>query len=204
MRSVPKWFALVVMLTCGVSASAGLFGPDEQATSRIKPRQQYHGFSVKPPISAGWIVRISEQTPNSATYRRQLPTKTHTFVAGVGLVGLDPSLPVEEALVPHGLANSDRMDVLENSHEVDTSRKTTCIRYSIHYKDKGAPNSGGATLDMIDRGFVCAHPTIKGAAVRASFSERGLEGELDPALWSELEDFLKGVQIESAPGVPAA
>ena len=201
---MPRWSSLLVLLSCAVSANAGLFGPDEQPTSRTKPRHQYHGFSVKPPTSNGWVVKISEQTPNGAIYRHQLPTKTHTFVAGVGLVRLDPSLPVEEALVPRGLANSDRIEVLENSHEVDNGRKATCIRYSIRYKDKGAPNSGGATLVMIDRGFVCAHPTIQGEAIRASFSERGLESELDPQLWSEFEDFLKGVQIESAPGVPAA
>src|SRR5438874_5053605 len=156
------------------------------------------------PHECGWVVRISEQNTDHAIYRRLLPTKTHTFVAVVSLVRLDQTLSVEQALAPQGIRNTDRTEVLENTHQPDTSRKTTCIRYSIHFKDKHAPNSPEATLDTTDRGFVCAHPTIPGTAVRASFSERGLENELDPSLWAELEDFLKDVQIESAPGVPAA
>jgi hypothetical protein len=204
MTSVPRCFGVLVLLAAAVVANAFPFGRDEQPTSRTKPRHQYHGFSVRPPTSPGWVVRISEQNPEAAVYRRLLATKTHTFVALVGLVRLDQSLPVEEALVPRGIANTERTEVLENTHQPDTSRRTKCIRFSIHFKDRHAPNSPDAALDTTERGFVCAHPTIPGTAVRASFSERGLEGELDPTLWAELEDFLKGVQIESAPGVPAA
>jgi hypothetical protein len=204
MTSVPRWLGVLVLLAAAVAAHAALFGPDEQPTSHTKPRHQYHGFSVKPPTGPGWVVRISEQIPDRAVYRHLLPTKTHTFVAVVSLVRLDQTLPVEEALVPKGIANMDRTEVLENTHQADTSRKTTCIRFSLHFREKHAANSPDATLDTTDRGFVCAHPTIPGMAVRASFSERGLESELDPGLWTELDDFLKGVQIESAPGVPAA
>jgi len=204
MKSVPKWLGLLVLLSTAVTAAAFPFGRDEQPTSHTKPRHQYHGFSVKPPTSSGWVVRISEQIPERATYRRLLPSKTHTFLAGVSLVRLDQTLAVEDALVPHGIVNTDRTEILENTHQPDTSRKTTCIRYSIHFKDKHAPNSPDATLDTLDRGLICAHPTIPGMAVRAAFSERGLETELDPSLWGDFEDFLKGVQIESAPGVPAA
>ncbi len=204
MNSVPRWLCVLVLLAAAVAADAFPFGRDEQPTSHTKPRHQYHGFSVKPPTSAGWVVRISEQNTDHAIYRRLLPTKTHTFLAVVSLLRLDQTLSVEEALVPQGIRNTDRTEVLENTHQPDASRKTTCIRYSIHFKDKRAPNSPEATLDTTDRGFVCAHPTIPGTAVRASFSERGLENELDPSLWAELEDFLKDVQIESAPGVPAA
>jgi hypothetical protein len=193
-----------LLLFAGCAAAPGYLGPDVQPTSLTKPRQQYRGFSVRPPLGAGWTVRVSEQTHERATYRRELPTKTHTFIASVGLVQLDKSLPVEDALAPSGFANSERYVVLENSHEPDHSRKTTCIRYSIRLQDKQAPNSPGAPLVLIDRGLVCAHPTLPGMAVRASFSERGLEGELDPALWTDFEEFLRGVQIESSPGVPAA
>src|SRR5258708_5964344 len=98
MTSVPRWLGVLVLLGAAVAADASpFFGPDEQPTSHTKPRHQYHGYSVKPPTSAGWFVRISEQTANSAVYRRRLPTKTHTFVAVVNLVRLDQSLPIEEA-----------------------------------------------------------------------------------------------------------
>src|SRR5258708_32893663 len=96
------------------------------------------------------------------------------------------------------------MRVVENSHQADESRRIKCIRYTIHIKDNHAPNAPDDVLDLIDRGIVCAHPTIPDSYVRASYSERGLESELDTKLWSDFEEFLLGVQIESAPGVPAA
>jgi hypothetical protein len=195
--------AMALLLSAAI-VQAGLFDLDEQPTSHTKSRQQYHGFSVKPPSAPGWYVRISEQTPVHAIYRRHLATKTHTFFASVSFGEFDKSVQVDDALVPNFVSEPERTEVLENSHQTDESRPTRCIRYTIRYRDKHAPNSTGAVLVTIDRGFVCAHPTIPGAGIRASFSERGLEGELDSSLWSELEDFLKGVHIESAPGTPVA
>lgn len=195
-------FALLLCSSAQVTAFN--FGGDVQPTTHTKRRQQYHGFSVQPPVSPGWFVTISEQSPARATYRHPLPTKTHTFVASVVFGQLDKSMPIEDALVPHGLANSDRMQVLEDSHQTDESRRTKCIRYTIHIKDNHAPNAPDDVLDLIDRGLVCAHPTIPDSYVRASYSERGLESELDSKLWADFEEFLRGVQIESAPGVPAA
>jgi hypothetical protein len=189
---------------CAAATAPGYVGPDVQPTSNTKPQQQYRGFSVRPPTSSGWTVRVSEQSPPRATYRLSLPSKTHTFLASASLIQLDKKLPVEEALVPNGVALTSRTQVLEHEHQADATRKTTCIRYSIHIRDTGAPNSPDAALELIDRGFVCAHPTMPGLAVRASFSERGLPEELDPSLWADFEEFLRGVQIESAPGVPAA
>jgi len=199
------WRAMAITsLLAAASVQAGLFNLDEPSTTHTKSRQQYHGFSVSPPIGSGWYVRISEQTPMHAIYRRKLATKTHTLFAAVSFGELDKSVPVEEALVPSVVADPGRTDILENSHQIDESRPTRCIRYTIRYLDKHAPNSDGAVLVTIDRGFVCAHPTIPGAGIRASFSERGLESELDSSQWSEFEDFLKSVHIESAPGTPVA
>lgn len=197
--------SIVVSLTsCAVATAPGYIGPNVQPTSHTLARQQYRGFSVHPPMGAGWIVKVSEQSPQQAIYRRELPTTTHTFVAGVALVQLDKSVPLDEALAPRGFENSQRYEVLEDSHQPDHSRKLTCVTYSIRLRDKGAPNSSGAPLILIDRGFVCAHPTFPGMAVRASYSERGLESELDAGLWTDFQAFLNGVQIESSPGVPAA
>jgi hypothetical protein len=136
--------------------------------------------------------------------RHPLPTKTHTFIAAVGFGPLDKTVPVDDALIPHGFADSNRVQVVENTHQADDSRKTKCIRYVIHFKDNHAPNAPDEVLDLIDRGLVCVHPTIPDSFIRASYSERGLESELDPQLWADFEEFLHGIQIESAPGVPVA
>jgi len=203
-RRFPSAPAAALLLVAGCAAAPGYMGRDVQPTSLTLARHQYRGFSVRPPQAAGWTVRVSEQTHERAIYRRELPTKTHTFIAGVALVQLNKSLPVEDALVPGALENAERYQVLENSHEPDHSRRTTCIRYSIRLLDKQAPNSPSVPLIFIDRGLVCAHPGFPGMAVRASYSERGLEGELDPELWKDFEEFLGGVRIESSSGVPAA
>jgi hypothetical protein len=57
-------------------------------------------------MDAGWTVKVSEQSPQQAIYRRELPTKTHTLVASVALVQLDKSVPLVETLAPHGFENS--------------------------------------------------------------------------------------------------
>jgi hypothetical protein len=107
---------MFALLICpGAQVTAFNFGGDVQPTTQSKRRQQYHGFSVQPPVSPGWFVTISEQSPGLATYRHPLPTKTHTFVASVVFGQLDKSMSIEEALVPHGLANSDRIQIVEDS-----------------------------------------------------------------------------------------
>ena len=200
-----RWSSLTLaVLLVGVAVQASLFDLDEQPTTHTKARQQYHGFSVAPPMKPGWFVRISEQTPARAIFRRHLSTKTHTFLASVSFGELDKSVPTDQALVPGVVSDPNRTEVVENTHQSDGSRPTPCIRYAIRYRDLHAPNAGNAVLVTIDRGFVCAHPTIPGAGIRASFSERGLEGELDSSLWSDFEAFLQDVHIESAPGTPVA
>jgi hypothetical protein len=197
--------AVVVAATgCGMARAPGYVGPNEISTFQTKSRHQYHGFSVQPPTGLEWYLYVSEQKPDETVYRRRLASKTHTFLATVGLIQLDQSLPFEEAAAPHGLSDPSRFEELENTHQPDSSRKVPCIRYSLRLLDKHAPNSPDAPLQLVERGLVCAHPTFPGTAVRASFSERGLPEELDPGLWEDLEAFLKSVQIESAQGVPVA
>lgn len=196
--------ALVALaLGCGRAVAPGYFGRDYTPTALTAARHQYHGFSVAPPRGPNWRVRVSEQSSDAAIYRQELASETHTFVASVKLIRLEENVPFEESGVPHGLSDPARYTVLENTHQPDGSRKTQCIRYSVRLLDKAAPNSPNAPLLFVDKGLVCAHPTIPGVAVRASFSERGLPQESDPRLWDALEAFLQGVQLESAPGVPA-
>lgn len=194
--------ACVLLAGCGFALAPGYFGPDRIPTDATLRRHQYHCFSVKPPTGKGWYVVVSEQTPEETVYRLELPTRTHTLLASAYLVPLDPSLPFEEAAVPHGLGDPDRFEYLERTHDVDASRDVPCVRYSLRLLDKRAPNSPSAPLHMIDRGMVCAHPSIPDTAVRASFSERGLPEELDESLWTELETFLRGVELESEPANP--
>jgi hypothetical protein len=195
--------AVLSLTACPIGIAPGYVGPNEVATWGTKGRHQYHGFSVEPPRARGWNVRVNEQRPNSAVYRLELPSKTHTFVAVASLLRFESDLPIPEALVPRAPTNSPN-EVLSLTHEPDLTRKTPCIRYSLELRVRNAVNSPGQPLRLVERGLSCAHPTVPGAGVRAFFSERGLPHELDPSLWEGLEAFLGSVQLESAEGVPVS
>lgn len=192
------------LLGCGYASAPGYLGRDYIPTAFTASRHEYHGFTVEPPRGPNWKLLVSEQRPDSATYRQELSAETHTFVASVHLIPLDANLPFEESAVPHGFTDPARNELIEIAHQPDTSRNTPCIRYSLLLLDKAAPNSNGAALHLLDKGLVCAHPTMPNTGVRASFSERGLPQELDPSLWDGFEAFLNSIQLESAPGTPAA
>jgi hypothetical protein len=56
---------------------------------------------------------------------------------------------------------------------------------------------------MILRGFRCLHRAWLKVTLDFFYSERGLADEIDPKLWEEGEEFLRGVRIDVAPGTPA-
>jgi hypothetical protein len=196
--------ALVLLAASfGCAVAPGYMGPDDIATATTAARHRYGGFSISPPRTAGWRVRVSEQRPEAGVFRRELASPTHTFIAGAELIELASGVPFEQAATPRGLDDPARHEVLENAHEAYAGRFGPCLRYTIRLADKGAPNAGGAVLHFLERGIVCAHPTMSGTAVRASFSERGLPDELDPSLWTELEAYLESLELERVPGVAA-
>ncbi len=193
-----KLSAIVLFACLGCAVAPGYVGPNEVATSMASHRQNHYGFSIQPPQSRGWRVRANEQRPQEAVYRRDLPTNTHTFIAQAYLIELPSDVPFEQAAIPSGFSDADRYQVIENNHEPYTGPHGRCVRYSTRLADQAAPNAKGEILHLLEKGVVCAHPTIPGAAVRASFSERGLPAELEPGLWQEFEAFVEGLQLESA------
>lgn len=197
-------YIVVVMLAgCGGMAVApGYIGPAYIPTSRVSERLQQRGFSVRPPRGGTWMVEVNEQTPLEAVFRQELPSKTHTFLAMVVLVRLEPDVPFEQAAAPQGFFESARYEVLEYKVEPGTSRNTDCIRYTLRLLVKTSPSAPNTPLQMLERGTVCAHPTMQDMAVRASFSERGMPEEMNPTLWSDFDDFIEGIHIESAAEPP--
>lgn len=206
MRSALATVAILVA-TVGcvpMAASPGYIGPDHIRTAETKSRLQYRGFSVSPPVGRDWWVTVSEQNSAHAIFRRELSSSTHTFFAGVNLVQLDAKLPFEVAARQDHVADVSRFQMQEYQQQPDGSRPGKCLRYSSRTVDTKAPNSAGVSLQLLMRGFVCAHPSMENTAVTAYYSERGLPSELDPSLWNDLDNYLRGVQLESAPGVPAS
>jgi hypothetical protein len=194
-------FALFVAGCVRFAAAPGYIGPDEMPTAQAAARLQYKGFSVDPPRTSGWTVRVTEQTAYSALFRRDLSSKTHSFLARVDLFRMRPGIPFEEAARHDRVDDTSRFDLLEYAQQPDESRHARCIRYTARLLDKEAPNSPGVPLEYLERGLTCAHPTLADTAVRLSCSERGLSSELDPSLWRDCERFTSGVWLEGTPGV---
>lgn len=203
--NVFRCVVVVLLAGCGgLAVAPGYMGPAYIPTSRVSERLQQRGLSVSPPRGGAWMVDLNEQTPLEAVFRQELPSTTHSFLALAVLVHLEPGVPFEQAAALQGFDDPARYEVLEYKVQPDTSRKTPCTRYTLRLLVKTSPNAPNTPLQMLERGTVCAHPTMRDMAVRASFSERGIPTEMDPALWSGFDDFLGGIQIESAPGVPVA
>jgi len=194
----------ILLVSLGCASGPGYFGPSDVPTTTTAPRHQYRGFSIAPPRGSGWFLLGSEQRPDAAIFRRTLFTRTHTLIAEAYAIPLPHErLPFEQAAAPRGLDDPERFDVLENTHAVYQAPSGPCLSYAIRLADKSSRKARGALLHLLERGLVCAHPSLPDTAVRASFSERGLPDELDPHLWTELDAFLNSLQLESAPGVPA-
>lgn len=204
--------ALFFSVFLGCAVGPGLLGPlyigpDNLPTGQTALRHQYTGFSVRPLRTPGWYVRVKEQDRRYAIFRKELPGKTHSFVVSVGLFALQNQAETIEQfgnrLRKERAGDTSRSQVVDSEQRVDTSWGKQCVSYRVRLIDRAAPNLPGIPLELIEQGFACLHPTIKDAVVNTYHSERGLPSELDRNLQTEGEAFLKGVQIESAPGVPA-
>lgn len=55
---------------------------------------------------------------------------------------------------------------------------------------------------MTMAGFVVLHPSLERTVIRAYYSQRGKEDELDDALDDIGQSLIDGVVLDSAPGTP--
>lgn len=171
-------------------------GDDYISTSQVADRLHRKGFSVAPPRGQGWVTHTKEKSSHGVHFHRALSNKSHTFIASATIGQLEQGIAFEQAAMPHGFFDAARHELLDSKVEPDNSRNTPCIRYTIRLLVKYSPNSPDTPLHMLERGIVCAHPTIANTSVRASFSERGIPAELDESLWADLEYFISGLRIE--------
>jgi len=192
------------VLAIGCVSSHGYSGPDLLSTSETAIRHQYRGFSVAPPRQPGWKVRVSEQTSGHAIFRKE-HTQTHSYLVGVNLYAKDKDESVEEAaerIRSSGMGDGSRLKQLSYDQRADTSWGKRCVAFRHEIVDTAAPNAPGTPLRLVERGFLCLHPTEPNTVLMAFCSERGLEAEITEISKQECDLFLRGIQMESAPGKP--
>lgn len=196
---------VLLFLVCSILFSCA--GMNRVPVQLMKDRLQYRGFSVARPNYSQWYLNNNEQDNTKALFRRDLKTPTHTYLASVMLQSIprDPSSPEDLAEIEkefHKIQDTQRFELLKYTQRIETRQNQWCIYYEETIIDRKAPNAGGKPLIGRSWGFVTLHPSFNKTVVHAYYSERGLEDELDPKLIDEGEEFLKGIQIESAPGKP--
>jgi hypothetical protein len=188
---------------------------DEEAQAREARRLQYRGFSVAAPHSKGWQFRENEQAPIHALFRKPLESPTHSLLVEVQVYALRrENETVEEfgeRLVSVRFVDTTRFERVSFEPELDASWGEGCLGYRLELIDKKAPVAQGEPLTIVEQGFACPHPTIKGAVLNGLCSERGRREELDADLRAEGVDFLRGVRPEKleipredAPGTSAS
>ncbi len=198
-----------------VSIAVALFGcllgsPSEICYDAMAARLSYQGFSFKRPPNRNWFIRRSEENFTDVTLRRELsdPGTAHSFYASVSLgdISKDPESHEE-------FAELARLTAQEASHEarrvsytqsLATRQNQWCIRLESVDVEGGVPGAADEDLTVLVRGYRCLHPTWPKVTLDCFYSERGLSRELDQNLSDEGEAFLEGVQIDVAPGTPAA
>ena len=199
-----KHIALSLTLVCwlvGCAAAPGYIGPNRVRTSDAARSLQYRGFSVQPPRGEGWYLLVNEQKGDNMIFRKELSGTTHSFFVAVTLFGLRDGESIEqfgERLRNTRSGEPPRLEVLSSEQAVDHSG---CVQYRIRLRDNGAVNAPGVPLELREEGLACVHPTLSGAVLNARVSERGASSELDDRLVHQGFEALRGVRLESAPGV---
>jgi hypothetical protein len=204
-------------LGCAASSSGPREATGEAGTEAR--RIQYRGFSVAAPRSKGWELRESEQTPVRALFRKPLESKTHSVLVQVELLpmqitGDESAEQLGERVLESRFVDPARFERKKFEPEADASWGERCLGYRLEVLDKKAPISPDETLEIVEQGFACPHPALKGVLLTGVASERGKADELDGDLRAEGVDFLRGVRAERveiqpegeapAPGAPEA
>lgn len=166
----------------------------------MAPRLHYVGFSIARPAGASWFLRTSEQKRDHALLRRDVGALFHSFFFEVQMVQLErPPTSHEDfaaAARMDGHLDPRRFEMVAYRQEPVTLQGQWCIRYESTATDRASPIAPGQVLVVVDRGFVCKHPSWPGAVVTMHYSEQALPDGLAPVLYAEGEELLRGTRIE--------
>ena len=97
------------------------------------------------------------------------------------------------------LTTGPRHEILSYESKVSKIQGQWAITYSHKILDK-APSNSNEPLVMTVIGFVVLHPSGERTVIRAYYSQRGKEDELDDALDDIGQSLIDGVVLDSAPG----
>lgn len=192
-----------LLISC--ASAPGYLGPNSLPTDRTHDIHHYHGFRVRPPRDPGWRVRIDEQTPERAVYRREFDSPTHALRAEVGLTPLETAVSSHdgfmEAARPLPIEDAEGFQFSDYAEERLVLYGQWALRYTARLRAPNPARAGGSGLILRQEGCVVLHPSLPGRAVHILLAERGLEEELDPQLKRTADRFMNGVVLDSGPPI---
>lgn len=203
-----KALPLLFLICCLIGCTTQVLMPGQQGvlfTQQMPDLMPYDGFSIRRPDDLRWVLALPIQTPNRAIFAMPQPTETHTFFSSVELqkITLDPShrealkTHIDQELQIHG----SRHEILSYNSQLMDIQGRWAVTYKMTVLDKAALVTN-QPLRIHTKGFIVMHPTKTRTIIHALYSQRGLESEIDPELFSVGDAFLKGVVIEAEPGKP--
>ncbi len=205
-----RWVRFVALTLSGLTlncASTTREGPVPASTLPL--RIQHQGFSASRPPSDDWFLNRHEQDEKTLVYRRVEPDKDRSSFIQVALQAFpripqsneDFDLLVREAVT--GPSQSDGTEVLSVEMEPRALQGQYCVRYRVKSVNRGSRTESAQTLYLHDEGMICQHPAGLGSILFALYSVRETSPDPDAQLQREAEDFLRGLVLDVAPGVPA-
>lgn len=162
---------------------------------RMSPRLVYRGFSVGRPTEKEWYLRIQEQTPQRAVFRRKVksPTRIVHFAAGLNLLDRAPASPEDFArLAKPNLAADTALQKPVYKPKLITWAGQPAIEYEL---TATLPARDGKARALRDKGLIVLHPGSPVTTLQIVFSQRGVEGELDEKLDAEGVALMQNVEI---------
>jgi hypothetical protein len=169
----------------------------------MPPTMHFHGFTVYRPLDERWFINTREQNPSGVIFRIENPSPTHTFNASIwgDRIAITPRTKEElkDYVDKENLTTGPRHEILSYESKVSEIQGQWAITYSHKILDK-APSNSNEPLVMTVIGFVVLHPSGERTVIRAYYSQRGKEDELDDALDDIGQSLIDGVVLDSAPG----
>jgi hypothetical protein len=152
-------------------------------------------INIRAPQTEGW--QLIHSSGSGMVFAKRGDAQASSFTASVNMFPLAPTTSEEgfETLIKEAVAKDtdpSRFDVQQQSLKYSAERNYSCVRYQTVAKDRSPQGSATPLILEID-GLYCRHPIRQDTGFAALYSYRGASRY--PALRSEAETFIQGVQV---------
>lgn len=183
-----------LLLALPVLLAACAAAPDPTPVA-VSKRLAFSGYSVVPPLGAGWVRRDPPGTDAGFEHPGAVPGSRVLLVAAARPAPrqyaslrdfLDDMIERQE-----NEAEPRRFHVLQESTSLAPEAGQYCVRTSATAEDRASP--GKPVLEATS--LICLHPSAPGWMVTVAWSERHPRGASSPGLDAEGESFVASLRF---------